>query len=74
MKHNMEIECKNCKEVISYSQDDCFWDDKGFGYSTKLIKCPKCGALIIVGYQEDRAMKLNNDDRYYDYRRKTFIK
>lgn len=66
--------CKGCGFNFWYENKEAYFNDKGYGYSTKLIKCPSCGRPVILGYYEDRSMKLNNDSRYYDYKNKTFIK
>lgn len=73
MKSN-NLDCKKCKSNFIYHQQEVFFDDKGFGYSTKLVKCPECGCINVIQYIEDRAIKLNNDSRYYDYRRESFLK
>lgn len=73
MRHN-NLDCKKCETNFIYYPQDVFFDDKGYGYSTKLVKCPECGCINIIRYMEDRSMKLNDDSRYYDYRRKSFLK
>lgn len=30
------------------------WDEKGYGYSTKLGVCPGCGKVVILEIIEDR--------------------
>lgn len=55
--------------MYMYDDSETFFDDYGYGYSTKLVKCKCCGKINIVRYYQDRAMKLNNDSRFYDYRR-----
>ena len=55
--------------MYMYDDLETFFDDHGYGYSTKLVKCKCCGKINIVRYYQDRAMKLNNDSRFYDYRR-----
>lgn len=59
------INCKNCHSYSVVKNTDCWFDDKGFGYSTKLCKCPECGKLVIVGYEEDSHLDINNDPRLY---------
>ena len=54
--------------------EQTYFDNSGYGYSTKLQKCPECGNPVVINYYEDRAMKLNNDSRYYDYSKNTFLK
>lgn len=62
-----EQQCKKCDTWFEYDQHEVMFDDKGYGYSTKLVKCKHCGCLNVVHYYEDRAMKLNNDSRFYKY-------
>lgn len=69
-----EAICKGCGCSFWYENKETYFDDKGYGYSTKLIKCPSCGKQVVLRYYEDRSMKLNNDSRYYNYENKTFIK
>ena len=64
-------ECKSCKTNFSFTSDECWWDEKGFGYSTKLVKCSKCGRINVVKHEVDYSMDVNNDERFYDYRRKS---
>lgn len=63
------IECSSCHNMYMYDDSETFFDDHGYGYSTKLVKCKCCGKINIVRYYQDRAMKLSNDSRFYDYRR-----
>lgn len=65
------IECSSCHEEYMYDSTEVFYDDHGYGYSTKLVKCKYCGKINIIRYFDDRAMKLNNDSRFYNYRRKS---
>lgn len=46
--------CKKCGKIIRYSENDISWDYKGYGYDTKLIKCPCCNTPNILNYIEDR--------------------
>lgn len=58
--------CKKCNESFIYKPEDIWWDDKGFGYSTKLIRCSKCGCINVVEHVEDYGFnKLNTDRRLY---------
>ena len=43
------------------------WDENGYGYSTKLFVCPKCGKILVVEYIEDYGLDVNNDERMYRY-------
>lgn len=59
--------CSKCNENFVYFPNEVFWDEHGFGYSTKLTHCPYCGQLNILKYYEDRAMnKLNYNDWEYE--------
>ena len=59
--------CTKCKEDFVFLPDEIFWDEHGFGYSTKLVHCPYCQQINILKYYEDRAMnKLNNNDWEYE--------
>ncbi len=57
--------CRKCKIPFEYSNKDAFWDENGSGYSTKLAICPICGHVNILKYEEDLALNVNNDERYY---------
>ncbi len=59
--------CIKCKEDISYKNSETFWDENGFGYSTKLIKCKNCNCINVIKHIQDKSMELNNDKRYYKY-------
>lgn len=45
--------CNSCESVFVYSQDNTWFDENGYSYSTKLTKCPKCGKIVILKYIED---------------------
>lgn len=63
-------ECKKCKESFIYESDDIFWDEHGFGYSTKLVKCKHCGCINVIKHVEDYGFIIMNvDERLYDYSR-----
>lgn len=61
------LKCEKCEAEIKYKNIDIIWDESGYGYTTKLLKCPKCGYLNIVEYIEDVSLDVNNDIRYYQY-------
>ena len=64
------IKCKKCKTIIVYTEADTFWDESGYGYSTKLIKCPYCGCYHAVRYEEDDWIKeLDMYSKYYKRRK-----
>lgn len=64
-----EHQCKKCNGLFTYEQSEIIFDDKGYGYSTKLVKCKHCGCLNVLKHYEDKAMRLNNDSRFYKYSR-----
>lgn len=58
--------CKSCGHKI---QPEKIWfDDNGYGYSTKLGKCTECNKITILAYINDKNLDVNNDKRYYTYR------
>lgn len=60
------IQCKKCNSSFKYEPDDIFWDEKGYAYSTKLVRCSECGCVNVLGYVEDYGFsKLNTDRRLY---------
>ncbi len=60
---DIEIEiCNKCNHVIRYKKKKFeFWDDSGYMYSTKYFKCPNCGYLNALGYEEDSWIKENEN-------------
>lgn len=62
--------CKKCKESFKFVPDECWCDEHGFGYSTKLVKCKHCGCINVVKHIEDYGFSnMNTDYRLYDYKR-----
>ena len=60
------IQCKKCNSIFKFKPDDIFWNEKGYGYSTKLVRCSECGCANVLGYVEDYGFsKLNTDRRLY---------
>ena len=58
--------CKKCGSSFMFKPDDVFWDEKGFSYSTKLVKCKHCDCINVLKYVEDYGLsKLNTDVRLY---------
>ena len=58
--------CTKCHEDFIYYPEQIWFDDKGYGYSTKLCRCPYCGQINILKHIEDYSMKkLNRDNREY---------
>ena len=58
--------CNKCGIPFQYNESDIFFDDHGFGYSTKLVRCKYCGKVHILKYYEDN-LNINFDSRYYKY-------
>jgi len=61
----METHCKKCGNAFEIK--DTYWDETGYGYSTKYTVCPVCGCRVIVAYLEDPGIDVNNDERFYIY-------
>ena len=57
--------CKSCKSSFSFKPDEAWFDEKGFGYSTKLVKCKNCGKIVVVKHMEDKGLDVNLDRRFY---------
>ena len=55
------IKCIQCGKTFESKDDLIYWDDNGFGYSTKLSRCPYCGQLNILKYQFDKWLVDNNE-------------
>lgn len=67
---NTHIEiCPTCNESFYYSEEDVWFDNKSCGYSVKLVKCPRCGGISRIKYYEDINLDVNNDERFYNYKR-----
>lgn len=62
-----ESVCSSCGK-IKVQPENIWFDDKGFGYSTRLTRCPNCGKIIILGYIEDYGLDANSDCRYFEYK------
>lgn len=52
---NYEV-CKKCGRLIKYENTDTYWDESGYGYSTKLVDCKECGKPNVLKYEEDSWM------------------
>lgn len=61
LKHNKK--CTKCKEEFVYFQEDTWWDYQGIN-NVKLVKCPFCGSIQSVKYEEP--INPNFDRRFYD--------
>lgn len=57
--------CKSCKSDFVYQPENTWFDEHGYGYSTKLTKCPYCKKIVVLKHIEDRGLNVNFDDRYY---------
>lgn len=68
MRNKFKRKCSKCKEEFDYDDRDTFFDEKGYGYSTKLVKCKNCNCINILNHYEDKSLNLNYDERYYNYR------
>lgn len=52
---NFEV-CSKCGRLIKYKNTDTYWDESGYGYSTKLVDCQQCGTPNVLKYEEDSWM------------------
>lgn len=64
---NKKLTCKRCGESFSYDSKDTYFDDHGYGYSTKLVKCSHCNTPNVIKHHEDKWLDVNNDEKYYIY-------
>ena len=62
------IECKKCAHSIDLNLINAFWDETGYGYSTKLCVCPECGSYVVIKYEEDNWLNDLAED-YNNYER-----
>lgn len=67
LERGVVVKCKKCGSQITVTDDVTYWDEKGFGYSTKLINCPICNCPNVIEYIEDKHLNLNIDAWYYKY-------
>lgn len=56
--------CLSCG-VIQIQPEKMYFDEHGYGYTTRLGNCPHCGKIIILEYIEDPNLNVNFDERYY---------
>ena len=59
--------CHKCKGAFRVNKHKIIWDEKGYGYSTKLYQCPYCGAYTVLEYYEDSSLDLNINSKWYEY-------
>ena len=58
--------CSSCGG-FKVQPENVWFDEKGYGYSTKLTRCPYCGKIIILGHLEDYGFSMMNyDSRLYE--------
>ena len=50
---NKKLTCKRCGESFSYDSKDTYFDDHGYGYSTKLVKCSHCNTPNVIKHHEE---------------------
>lgn len=62
-----QCKCKKCKTIFNFDLDDAYWDEKGYGYSTKLVRCKNCGCPNVIKHITDQNLDINNDPRFYKY-------
>ena len=44
--------CIKCSEQFDYKQEETWWDYKGMDYDAKLVRCPQCGCINVIRYEE----------------------
>lgn len=59
--------CNKCDELFEYEEKDCIWDETGYGYSTKLVRCKECGCWNVIRVIKDVGFDVNGDDRFFEY-------
>jgi hypothetical protein len=65
-KNKNNCDCIKCHTNFVFKPDECWFDEKGYGYSTKLCKCKNCGCINVVKHIEDYGFsKMNYDRRLY---------
>lgn len=67
-KNQNNCTCKKCGSSFVFKPDECFWDENGCGYSTKLVHCVECGCVNVVEYIEDYGFSKTNTDRRLYYK------
>lgn len=61
------MRCVKCKNEFTFDNKDTYFDERGYGYSTKLVKCKVCGCPNVVKYIDDIHLNINYDDWYYKF-------
>lgn len=58
--------CPKCGTSYIFMPDEAWYDESGYGYSTKLTHCKNCGSINVVKHTEDYGFsKINTDRRLY---------
>ena len=55
--------CVKCNINFVIDPNQCWWDYKGMT-NTMLVRCPVCGCIQVVKYEEQ--INPNYDRRYFD--------
>ena len=70
-KTNNNKTCIKCKSDFVYFPNETWWDYSCFT-TVKLARCPECGCVQAIKYEEPH--DVNNDTRYYKYKSPRAIK
>ena len=63
---NQEVRiCKKCGFKWWAIKEEEYWDENGYGYSTKLCNCPSCNTPKVIKYYEDCSLDINTDTRWF---------
>lgn len=54
---NKFVMCPKCGLPVDYQKESVYWNEGGYGYSTKLVDCDRCNVPIVIEYVEDDWMK-----------------
>lgn len=65
-----KITCNHCGQIYILEESKTWWNEDGV-WSHKLSKCPCCNGVNTVKFEIYHELDINNDERYYDYRRRT---
>lgn len=57
--------CKKCDSYFVFKPDETFWIEHST-YSEKVTKCPDCGCINVIRYQDGFNQNPNFDNRYYE--------
>ena len=61
--------CKQCGKRFKHEDAQTWWDENGV-WSMKLAECPYCNRVNVIKSEIYFELDVNNDSRYYDYRRR----